>query len=305
MVSYNVHFDDLFEAAGQAELGRMLNAVDADVYNFQEARDTSARDLAAIFNGLSPLGNGQSWQAHKGRNQIIVSRHQLSMQQIDVPGGTRGIAMAQIDLPDSTFSNDLFVLNNHFPCCGGNEAARVTEATAVANWIRDATTVGGNFDLPEGTAISVLGDLNIVGGPTPLNILLDGLNGQSPDWDGTALVDANPKHNANGNDDWTWRDDDSPFDPGVLDYVLYTDSVIKMDYGYVLNPSLMSAADLQATGLLASDFKLDKNLNDGTYDHLPLIVDFLLVAVPEPSSSALLAIGFGLALLRRRTKAVD
>ena len=181
--------------------------------------------------------------------------------------------MALVDLPDSSFENDLFLLNNHFPCCG-NEAGRQVEANAISDWIQDAITVGGNFDLAPDTGISVLGDLNIVGGPAPLDTLIDGTNGLAPDWDGTSLVDARPVHNGTGSDEWTWRDDGSGFDPGVLDFVLYTDSVLDVNHSFVLNPSILPEADLQASGLLATDFKLNKASDSTRYDHLPLIVDF-------------------------------
>ena len=87
-------------------------------------------------------------------------------------------------------------------------------------------------------------------------------------------MDARPVHNSTGSDEWTWRDDGSGFDPGVLDFVLYTDSVLDVNHSYVLNPSTMLDADLQATGLLATDFKLNKSPSSTRYDHLPLIVDF-------------------------------
>ena len=180
IVSYNMFWDELFEdSSGRDELGRMVNAIDADVYNFQEAAATSAADATFWFNSIAPLDGGESWEVHKGRNQLIVSRHELSMQQTNVPGGSRGIAMALVDLPDSSFENDLFLLNNHFPCCG-NESGRQVEANAISNWLQDAITVGGNFDLAPDTGISVLGDLNIVGGPTPLDTLVDGTERTCP-----------------------------------------------------------------------------------------------------------------------------
>lgn len=280
IVSYNMYWDELFEdSSGRAELGRLINAVDADVYNFQEAAFTTAADAAFWFDSLAPLSGSESWQVHKGRNQLIVSRHDLAMQQTNVPNGARGIAMALVDLPDSYFANDLFLLNNHFPCCT-NEAGRQVEANAISAWLRDATTVGGNFDLAPNTGISVLGDLNIVGGPTPLITLIDGTNGLAPDWDDTSLADVQPVHNATGSDDWTWRDDDSGFDPGILDYVLYTDSVLDVNHSYILNPSTMFDTDLQASGLQATDFKLDKSFGSTRFDHLPLIVDFSATDIP-------------------------
>ena len=233
IVSYNMFWDELFrDEEGLEELERLIHAVDADVYNFQEVAATESATAQFWFDLIAPLPDGRSWEVHKGRNQLIISRHPLSMQQINVPGGRRGIAMALVDLPDSSFENDLFLLNNHFPCCQ-NETGRQVEANAIADWLQDAITSGGDFDLPPDTAISVLGDLNIVGGPIPLDTLIDGRNGLAPDWDGSSLADARPVHNGTGLDEWTWRDDGSGFAPGVLDFVLYTDSVLDVSHSYV------------------------------------------------------------------------
>lgn len=290
VVSYNVYWDDLFNNPVTApdELERMIVALDADVYCFQECAVTTAGDAVSLFNLLSPLSGGASWQGHKARNQIIVSRHPLSMFQFDVPNGMRGIAMALVDLPDAVFGNDLYILNNHFPCCE-NESQRQHESRVIIDWMNDAKTVGGNIDLPPGTAISVLGDLNAVEGSTPIDILLDGYNGLTSDWDSSSSTDSAPLHNAVGPDRWTWRNDNLPFAPGVLDFILFTDSVLKMEYGFVLNPSTMTPLERAATGLLATDFMLDKaNPGANVFDHLPVVVDFLPTPFVVADASKLL-----------------
>lgn len=278
LANYNVLFDTLFEPSNRDELIRFVEAVDADVYCFQEAFDTTATQARDLFDQIAPLPTG-SWQVHKGRNQITLSRYPLSRRLTNVPGGTRGIAMAQVDLPDADFSNDMYILNNHFPCCD-NESQRVIEATAIVNWLADAITPGGSIDLTADTAVAVVGDLNIVRGPESLNILLDGINGLTTDWDGSSMTDLNPTHNAAGMDDYTWRDDTSPFPPGILDYILYTDSVIEAEHSFVLNPADMTNFELAATGLFASDMLRDKRISRGNFDHLPLIVDFASNAAP-------------------------
>ncbi len=130
--------------------------------------------------------------------------------------------------------------------------------------------------------MAVVGDLNIVGSLSPLNTLLTGkiVNETSfgadspPDWDGSPLADARPYHNGVGPADYTWRDDASAFDPGRLDFVLYTDSAVSIGKKFVLNTVTMSASDRAAAGLQTYDVTSD---NSGvTYDHLPLVVDFRL-----------------------------
>ena len=113
VANYNVHFDDLFVSSGMDELTRFVNAVDADVYTFQEAFNTSSTEAKNLFNLIAPLPSG-SWQVHRGRNQLIVSRYPLTLKKTNVPGGMRGIAMAKVDLPNAHFFNDMYILNNHF-----------------------------------------------------------------------------------------------------------------------------------------------------------------------------------------------
>ena len=60
--------------------------------------------------------------------------------------------MCLVDLPDDRFSNDLYVMNNHYKCCGGFDARRQEQSDALVNWQRDARTPGGFITLPAGTA---------------------------------------------------------------------------------------------------------------------------------------------------------
>ena len=133
------------------------------------------------------------------------------------------------------------------------------------------------------TAVAIVGDLNTVRGYESRDNLLNGIGNLRTDWDGSSMTDASPTHNAAGLVDYTWRDDFSPFPPGILDYVMYTDSVISAEYSFILNPSMMSDAELAATGLIATDIMRTKNsFQFVDFDHLPLIVDFAANLASEP-----------------------
>lgn len=286
VVQFNMYFDSLYtfdfgdnRYEPLPHMVRLVEALDADVWNFQEVVDPSAADFVDMFNQIMP----DSWQAWRSSGRVTVSRLPMSMKLSNVPGGQRGIAMSLIDLPDESFGNDLYILNNHFPCCT-NQSGRQNEADAIVSWLADAETAGGSVDLPQDTAIAVLGDLNIVGTGQPLttvvtgNISNNGTYGPDtpPDWDGTSLGDAHPYHNDELVDDYTWRDDSGSFDPGRLDYVLYTDSVIDLRRTFILNTMEMSASELTATGLEATDVMRNMNQpGQGDYDHLPLVADFM------------------------------
>lgn len=306
VAAYNVYFDAPFLTGGNraAPFARMINAVDADVWVLTEVYSTPASSIANFFNTQAPQSNGATWKVYRSNgDDVIVSRHALSMTS-----GSAGLgftqAIALVDLPNATFSNDLYLVGAHFACCTA-EASRRTEADSIAALLRDARTPGGNITLPANTAMMVAGDLNIVNDSQALIPLIEGdvfSNSQfgpdaPPDWDGTSMPAASAKHNAAiDGDEWTWRDDTTTFEPGTLDYQIYTNSVLRQNHGFVLNTALMSDAELAATGLLRGDSPY--NLSTGMYDHLPLVVDY--APVPEPMCLAVLPVVF-VAMRRRRS----
>ncbi len=282
VVSYNVLWDTIFpseNATQAAKFERVVAALDADIWCLQEIDySTSVNAVLNLMDGIAPIAGG--WYAHKVDDCVIVSKFPLSMQAtFTIPAGDKNQAMALVDLPDAQWDHDLYIMNNHYKCCGGFDHRRQEQSDSIVNWMRDAREPGGFFNLPAGTAMMVIGDLNIVDGPQPLQTLIDGniideasFGADSPpDWDGTDSTDHQPLHNVVGPADWTWASP-GPFPPGRLDYVITTDSVIEAAYSYALNTTTMSGADLAATGLQPNDVTVDSAGVD--FDHIPLIVDF-------------------------------
>lgn len=307
VVSYNILNNSIFPDVNliQAQkFGRVVNALDADIWNLQELTRPPS-DVVDLLNGLQPLPGGATWHAHVGGDNTIVSKYPLSLTATTtIPNGSLGffdqVGLALVDLPDATFPADLYIMNGHFKCCGNNispdipsseEFQRQEEADALANWMRDARTPGGFIDLPAETPMMVVGDLNIVNDPgllDPLGTLLSGDifdeatfgPDSPPDWDGTSLADAHPLHNVGGPADYTWRNDLGSFDPGRLDYILYTDSILEEAHKFVLNTVDMTAGELAATGLQEFDITVD--LVGQRFDHLPVVVDFRFLFEPLP-----------------------
>lgn len=293
VMSYNVHEDSIFpdtSTSRAAKFSRVVRALVPDVINLQEIYSHTSAEVASLMNNLLPLGAAATWHAHQAFDSVVVSRFPLSLQRINTtPASPRSIAIALVDLPNSNYARDFYFMNNHFKCCGdvggSEDAERQRQADALVSWMRDARNPGGSVNLPSGTPMAVVGDLNIVGSLSPLNTLLTGniVNETSygadspPDWNASPLTDARPLHNVVGPADYTWRDDGSDFDPSRLDYMLYTDSVVSIGKKFILNTVTMSAADRAAAGLQTYDVTAD---NFGvTYDHLPLVVDFRF---PQP-----------------------
>jgi exonuclease III len=285
VVSYNVNWDSVFPDVDPQQADkfvRVVNVLQPDVLHLQEIK-RSADDVAALLDGICPLPDGATWHAHKGRDSVIASIYPLSLQAVRPdPAGDRDCAMALVDLPDDWYAHGFYFMNNHYRCCEGNDSGRQRQSDALVNWMRDAREPGEHIDLPTDTAMAIVGDLNIVDSFQPIDTLITGKimdnatygADSPPDWDGSWGADAHPLHNAVGPDDYTWRDDRSEFDPGRLDFVIYTDSIAHVTHKFVLNTTLMSPDELDATGLLEYDVTMDQV--GSLFDHLPLVVDFYI-----------------------------
>ena len=306
VMSFNVGWDSIFpdddprndrwrQDSTGPQFVRILKAVKPDILCLQEispARDP--QQVGDILDTALPLDDGQTWRTHSGQDNVIAARFDLAMEadELVYRGGfaDRGHAMALVDLPDADYEDDLYLICAHFKSKGGqaNIQARQEHADAIISWIGDAETPGGEIDLPSGTPIIVLGDLNVYD-TDPAHHLTTLLTGDieneekygpdiKPDWDESDLADALPRHNGAGEDVYTWRDDTQKFDPGALDRILYTDSVISVENAFVLNTTTMTDEELAAAGLKAGDVMMDPET--GRYDHLPLVVDISFHGVP-------------------------
>jgi endonuclease/exonuclease/phosphatase family metal-dependent hydrolase len=299
VMSFNVGWDSIFSDddpqndqwrsdSKPAEFVRVVKAIDPDIICLQEINPVrDPRQVGRILDAAIPLGNGKTWQTHSGQDNVIAARFDLMMRAeklVHYGNITNfGHALALVDLPDANYEKDLYLVCAHFQAKGGQEniEARQEHADAIMGWIRDIKTPGDEIDLPASTPIVVLGDLNVYD-TDPAYHLTTLLTGDivnedeygadiAPDWDNTSLADALPHHNASEEDVYTWRDDTQEFNPGVLDRILYTDSVIAVSHAFVLNTTVMTEAELAGAGLKAGDVMLAPKT--GRYDHLPLVVD--------------------------------
>ena len=289
VVSYNVLKDSVFKEGSDAakRFARVVKALDADVWALQEVYVTGTARVAELFDKLAPLGDGKRWQARYGGDSVTVSRYPIKLHQWPPLSAGLKASMDLVDLPDGKYSRDIFLLNCHFTCCEGaaSDAARQKEADQLVAWMRDAREADGSFTLPQGTPMVVVGDLNTVGSAQPLKTIISGdvINESEfgkdspPDWDGTDLQDAHPVHNGDGYTDYTWRWDGSGYQPGRLDFVIFSDSAAAMGTRFVLNTVALDQQQLAAVGLQADDVIVTRD-SKGAYvfDHLPVVVDLRL-----------------------------
>ncbi len=299
---------------GREAFRRVLRSTQPDIVSLQEVGERFDDDFCVrLLTECLPLEGGK-WHVFRGQSgpfgNVIASRWPLTMtgatttppafdgrtENLDRDGQPRAarISFALVDLPDDRYERDLYVLNTHFKCCGGfdNDPIRQQEADAVIAWLHDAKTPGGAVDLPADTPFLITGDLNLVGGVSVLQSLLAGdvsnetrFGSDMPmDWDGTEIRDAEPLHNGAGPANYTWRNDNDRWPPGRLDYVLYSDSALQLANAFVLNTTMIDDELLQQMGLEKYDVvEAHSPIAPGVdtkydFDHLPLVVDFELVA---------------------------
>jgi endonuclease/exonuclease/phosphatase family metal-dependent hydrolase len=304
VMTWNINTNSIFPAAGSApdslgqgrpgQFARVLRAVRPDVLCLQEVT-REMPDVAALMATILPPGSGHAWDVHAVFDTAIVSRFELKERAGRVFGQgrlRRGHAVALVDLPDQDYARDLYVICAHFQSQPdpAQMALRQRQADAIAAWIRDARSPGGEITLAPQTPLAVMGDLNVIDSPSPsLATLLTGniVDEQTygadfrPDWDGSDLADALPSHNDAGPDRYTWRDDTQRFMPGMLDRILYSDSAMTLVRSFVLDTMAMSDDDRRRVDLRRTDVMFDAQ--KGIHDHLPVVADFALAPAVPPA----------------------
>ena len=65
------------------------------------------------------------------------------------------------------------------------------------------------------------------------------------------------------------------FKIGILDHILFSDSVLKVENTFILNTSILTEEALDLLGM--QEFDVALNPITGYFDHLPLVVDFSIV----------------------------
>jgi endonuclease/exonuclease/phosphatase family metal-dependent hydrolase len=303
VMTYNVNWDSIFPDDDPQNhdfrsfsrvdaFGRILKTIKPDILCLQEINDRrSPRDIADYIGQASGPSEGEVWHVVHASDDVIASRFALVEKGYELETGSvlanLDQAAALVDLPDvENGSTDLYVICSHFKSGGGagDISLREQQADVIMAQVRDFESPGGNLDLPSGTPFVILGDFNAYDTDPALHVqtLTEGdISDESkygvdlePDWDGTALRDAHPSHNGQGVDFYTWRDDAEPFNPGALDRVIFSDSVLQMENAFVLNTTTLANEVLAANGLLRQDVVLDPVA--GNYDHLPVVVDLLI-----------------------------
>jgi len=270
IVSHNILFNRGFSSNGVASLERVVKALGADIYCFQECSEDSL-SIRNYFDLWLPLGGNKTWQVASDGSRVVVSRWPFSNSW----NLTRKNAYL-VDLPDSISRLPLLLINGHLSCCTNN-AGRQYQVDEFASFILDAKIPGGQISLADSTPFVFLGDMNFVGFAQQYQTVISGdiqdsINFRRPsplDWDDSDLGDARPLH-LDSNFVYTWRDlQGDGFPPGRLDYQFFSDAVLSKQNNFILDTERMSTVALNAYNLQANDTRL-------IADHLPVVVDYRL-----------------------------
>ncbi len=256
VVSWNVRHAS--PESNPEPFARVLQALDPDIILVQEWTNDGAASLASWATGMLGTRAGEEdltpWNAvaSDAWGVAVLSRHPITpaSKLATLPGAQNPVRFvaARVQTP----SGRVLATSVHLKCCGGGEgseeATRVAEAEAI-NAILRPLAAGDEV-------VVVTGDFNLVGTRNPLDRLGDGLakrGGRLEPADALCLGDASYA---------TWRDAESDFTPGRLDYALVS---ISPEAAFVFDTSLLTDVALARLGL-------DRTDTDAS-DHLPLVVD--------------------------------
>jgi len=266
VLGFNAWNDNIFNRAYTNEYRRILEAIDPDIIAFQEIWDHSAEETAERVVELLP---GQ-WYAEKhDRGNVTVSRFPiLDARQILVWKETgwsdeHRLTATLIDTNKKNGSNVLLI-NIHLRAGSRGEENRWLEIEALKNFIQSARRPGGWIYLEDPIPIILVGDFNLVGSRGQL----EAIERDIPDWDGGG-IDRVRARQTEKRMHYTWRNDNSGFSPGKLDYIFYTGSVISLQNHYTLQVEEMSPGQRTLYGLQYGD-------TQAASDHLPHVADFRL-----------------------------
>ena len=277
VLSFNVQNDAIFENNSIGAFRRIIRAIQPDIIAFQEINDNSEADVQRLMEDIMPTAStGETWTISKVLPDIImVSKFQLigSLTIDESSSGSSGNGVFVYDLPQC--DEDLIFINCHLPCCQSNDS-RQDEVDAVMSFVREYKAGRTQFETKLNSPIIIAGDMNLVGFDEQLTTFLtgdiqdEGRFGSDfiPDWDDSDFEDALP-YNTNYPTTFTWYNPNSSFNPGRLDFIIYTGSVMDLTNSFSLFTSELPNDTLSTYNLNATDIA-------GASDHLPIVADFRL-----------------------------
>jgi endonuclease/exonuclease/phosphatase family metal-dependent hydrolase len=259
IVSFNAYVDGLSDPKRAPAMRRLLQAVDGDIYCFQEEWEST--DIDKIVHRLTLLDSVGLKYVHKVHGNVLASKYPLRALSL----GNTPYAAARIEIK----GRSLVVMSVHLKAMGyigsKEDLRRIQQAGVLLETVTEINR--GDHNHPQQPdvkpAIVMVGDYNLVGSSTPVDLLaikeITGLaNWTLPHLVGESVI--------------TWRGGlRSSFAPGKLDYSLYSADRLTPRNGFVLDTERLSQTELDQLALE----KTDSNASD----HLLMVTDFQFKAL--------------------------
>lgn len=272
IASVNTQQTGLLNATQRPPLLRLCDAMNADIYCFQEEYNSTAAQVDTHITSADPMEDAANWNVHKNNDCVIASRSPL----LALPSPNTATAGAVVDLPAAGTDDAVVVFSIHPKCCGytGNsdDTQRISQMTGLISTLNNLRSgaLGAAFEPYRQAPAIIIGDWNLVGSRTPLDMVTNPA--------GPNMIDAVPPHLI-GEEVTTWRGTSTgagSFTPGRLDLIAHGPAVdLTLTGSFVLDSATLNAAELAALGLQAAD--------SASTDHNMLVGDFSFAAPPPPA----------------------
>lgn len=263
LMTYNGLRDKIASGNAKAAFQRMVKALNPDIIAFQELYDT---DAVTIKNHVQSTLGGDWYAAKASTDMVLVSKYEIKKSFT---------VQKEAGFIIDRNGDEVVIFNMHLACCDNN-TTRQREVDQLMQFIRkmkqNPFSIGLNGDAP----FFIVGDSNLVGKSRQLKTLLTGdISSNSrygadfkPDLDDSDLSFAETSTTGLPAS-VTWYNSSSSYYPGRLDYIIYTDSEIKMHHSFALLTERLTKNDL-------TKYKLSKYDSQIASDHLPTVMDFSL-----------------------------
>ena len=261
IASLNTYLTGLLNSTQKPQIQRLVDAMNADIYCFQEEYNSYPEDIAQALAEANPMEDGATWNVSQYSDMAIASRSPII--SLSSSFGRKGVI---VDLPGEGPEDAVVIFSIHPKCCGyigdSNDVTRISQMNSLITRVTDlrAGKLGSQYEPYRQAPVIIIGDWNLVGSRTPLDLVTDPA--------GLHMVDAMPAHLI-GEDVMTWRTKSGEtFCPGRLDFMAYQDmNGLDLLGSFILDSALLNSSELSALGLLSTDSSCS--------DHSMLVGDFV------------------------------
>lgn len=250
---------------------RVLAAIEPHIVLIQEIEDgQTGEDFINVLRAAVPDGrwtidlSPRSGTIKSGIATRLPAKSVHAFNTITRRGESHGHVRAAalgIDIPGV---GPVLTVSVHLKCCGvvdgPEDMKRIGEVLAIRRAVEQAEAASNYRGLIIG------GDLNLVGGSLPLELLVaqgEGLIAEPTRPEDLLIIDA---WQPDGQGLQTWQENGQSYTPGRLDYIVISGSSLRPNMAVVLDTLDLSEPALRS-------MKLQQGDTSQASDHLPVIVD--------------------------------